>query len=141
MLEMEQEAAVIDSIRLMETTGQEINTDGEQRTSSFASYPLVDPLSGSGLAENLSIEGSIFSDAHNRPLPRLSAGPFRYKSFAADHLARSKPHFSKKFKAAVIAPSTLWLLYPLDDALPGYSCEQFEADLCDQAHTSPYHRP
>ena len=32
-------------------------------------------------------------------------------------------------KQAVIAPSMLALLYPLDEELPGYSREQFEDDL------------
>lgn len=135
-LQMEQDAAVIDSIKGMEASGQEINTDGEQRASSFATYPLVDTLGGSGLANNLALDGgqnfAIFMDGHNRQLPRLTGGPFRYQTYAADYLARSKPHFTKKFKQAVIAPSMLWLLYPLDADLPGYSREEFEADLCNE---------
>jgi methionine synthase II (cobalamin-independent) len=35
-------------------------------------------------------------------------------------------------KQAVIAPSMLLLLYPLDDKVPGYSRQQFEDDLVDQ---------
>jgi hypothetical protein len=35
-------------------------------------------------------------------------------------------------KQAVIAPSMLALLYPLDEEIPGYTREQFEADLVDE---------
>jgi methionine synthase II (cobalamin-independent) len=35
-------------------------------------------------------------------------------------------------KQAVIAPSMLALLYPLDEEIEGYSREQFEEDLCNQ---------
>ena len=35
-------------------------------------------------------------------------------------------------KKAVIAPSMLMLLYPLEEEIPGYSRDQFLADLCDE---------
>ena len=35
-------------------------------------------------------------------------------------------------KQAVIAPSMLALLYPLDEEIPGYTQQQFEADLVDE---------
>jgi hypothetical protein len=35
-------------------------------------------------------------------------------------------------KQAVIAPSMLALLYPLDSELPGYTREQFETDLVNE---------
>ena len=35
-------------------------------------------------------------------------------------------------KQAVIAPSMLALLYPLEEEVPGYSREDFEADLIDE---------
>ncbi len=35
----------------------------------------------------------------------------------------------KPMKQAVIAPSMLALLYPLDEEVPGYTQQQFEADL------------
>ena len=41
----------------MEETGQPYNTDGEQRASSFATYPIVDTLGGAGLAEHLAPDG------------------------------------------------------------------------------------
>jgi methionine synthase II (cobalamin-independent) len=66
-------------------------------------------------------------------LPRLTGGPFRYKTFAADYLAKAIPLSSKPFKQAVIAPSMLSLLYPLDGEIPGYSRDQFLADLVDEA--------
>src|SRR6266478_1594769 len=84
--------AVADSIRRMEATGSPIVSDGEQRWSSFATYPITDTLAGTGLAPNLAGGGqyfAIFSDGHPRQLPRLTGGPFRYKTFAADTLAKS----------------------------------------------------
>ena len=49
-LEEEQDAAVADTIKRFEATGSPIITDGEQRVSSFATYPIADTLAGSGLA-------------------------------------------------------------------------------------------
>jgi methionine synthase II (cobalamin-independent) len=76
---------------------------------------------------------AIFDDGHHRQLPRLTGGPFRYKTYAADLFEQSKPYATGPMKQAVIAPSMLYLLYPLKDELEGYSREQFLADLCDEA--------
>ncbi|MHA6794570.1 5-methyltetrahydropteroyltriglutamate--homocysteine methyltransferase [Pseudonocardia bannensis] len=135
-LEVEQEAAVRDSIRRFEETGSPIISDGEQRWSSFATYPITDTLAGTGLADNLSGENgqffAIFADGHHRQLPRLVGGPFRYKNWAADSLRRSLEIANRPMKQAVIAPSMLALLYPLHEEVPGYSREQFEEDLCNE---------
>lgn len=134
-LAAEQETACRDSITRSEATGAPIISDGEQRWSSFATYPLADTLAGKGLADNLAGDGqyfAIFADGHHRQLPRLTGGPFRYKSFAADALKQSIKLAKKPMKQAVIAPSMLALLYPLDSVVPGYSREQFLSDLCDE---------
>jgi methionine synthase II (cobalamin-independent) len=134
-LEAEQEDAARDSIKRMEATGAPIVSDGEQRWSSFATYPITDTLAGTGLAPNLAGGGqyfAIFADGHHRQLPRLTGGPFRYKTFAADSLKKSIKLASKPMKQAVIAPSMLWLLYPLKEDVPGYSRKQFEEDLCNE---------
>jgi methionine synthase II (cobalamin-independent) len=135
-LTAEQDAAAEDSVRRPEATGAAIVSDGEQRASSFATYPLADTLAGTGLADNLAGDGqyfAIFDDGHTRQLPRLTGGPFRYRTYAADLLEKSKPYATKPMKQAVIAPSMLYLLYPLKEELPGYSREQFLDDLCDEA--------
>jgi methionine synthase II (cobalamin-independent) len=135
-LEAEQDAAVRDSIERGEATGAPIISDGEQRWSSFATYALADTLAGTGLADHLAGDGgqyfAIFADGHKRQLPRLTSGPFRYKTYAADTLAKSIGMAHKPMKQAVIAPSMLALLYPLDGEVPGYSREQFEADLVNE---------
>jgi methionine synthase II (cobalamin-independent) len=135
-LEAEQEEAVKDSITRGEAAGAPIVSDGEQRWSSFATYALADTLAGTGLADNLAGDGgqffAIFADGHNRQLPRLTGGPFRYKTYAADTLAKSIVYASKPMKQAVIAPSMLALLYPLNEEVPGYSREEFENDLVDE---------
>jgi methionine synthase II (cobalamin-independent) len=132
-LEAEQDKAVRDSIEHQEATGTPIISDGEQRWSSFATYAITDTLAGTGLADHLAGDGgqffAIFADGHNRQLPRLTGGPFRYKTYAADTLKKSIGLARKPMKQAVIAPSMLALLYPLDRELPGYSREEFEADL------------
>ncbi|MEA3008217.1 MAG: hypothetical protein QOI94_3486, partial [Acidobacteriaceae bacterium] len=120
-LTREQDAACQDSIQNMEATGSPIVSDGEQRASSFATYPLSDTLAGAGLAENLAADGqcmAIFTDGHHRQLPRLTGGPFRYKTYAAEYLKRAMAMARKPLKQAVIAPSMLALLYPLDDEVP-----------------------
>jgi methionine synthase II (cobalamin-independent) len=135
-LETEQDRAVKDSIEHQEQTGTPIISDGEQRWSSFATYAIADTLAGTGLADHLAGDGgqyfAIFADGHNRQLPRLTGGPFRYKTYAADTLKKSIGMAHKPMKQAVIAPSMLALLYPLDREIPGYSREQFEEDLVNE---------
>ena len=134
-LTREQDAAARDSVVRMEATGAPIVSDGEQRVSSFATYPLADTLAGTGLAPNLAGDGqyfAIFTDGHHRQLPRLTGGPFRYKTYASDLLKQSMPYATKPMKQAVIAPSMLSLLYPLDGEIPGYPRAQFLSDLCDE---------
>src|SRR3954449_1524402 len=135
-LEAEQDEAVQDSITRGEATGAPIISDGEQRWSSFATYAITDTLAGTGLADHLAPTGgqffAIFADGHNRQLPKLTGGPFRYKTYAADTLAKSIGHARKPMKQAVIAPSMLALLYPLDEDVPGYPREEFEEDLVSE---------
>ncbi len=134
-LEAEQDSAVKESIENMEAAGSPIVSDGEQRWSSFATYPITDTLAGTGLADNLGPGGqyfAIFADGHNRELPRLTGGPFKYKTFAADTLKKSIGYATKPMKQAVIAPSMLALLYPLKEEVDGYPREQFEEDLTNE---------
>lgn len=44
----------------MSQTGETLVTDGEQRASSFATYPIIDSLGGKGLADNLAADGQYF---------------------------------------------------------------------------------
>ena len=130
-----QDDAAQDSIQRLEQTGETYVTDGEQRESSFATYPITDTLAGTGLADNLAGDGqffAIFDDGHHRQLPRLTGGPFRYKTFASEFVEKNTAIASKPVKQAVIAPSMLMLLYPLEGELDGYTREQFLDDLCDQ---------
>jgi methionine synthase II (cobalamin-independent) len=135
-LETEQDTAVRDSIEHLEATGAPIISDGEQRWSSFATYAITDTLAGTGLADHLAGTGgqyfAIFADGHKRQLPRLTGGPFHYKTYAADTLKKSIAAAHTPMKQAVIAPSMLALLYPLDEEIPGYSQQQFEADLVNE---------
>jgi methionine synthase II (cobalamin-independent) len=131
----EQDKAAEDSIKRLEETGEPVVTDGEQRESSFATYPITDTLAGTGLADNLAGDGqyfAIFDDGHHRQLPRLTGGPFRYKTFASEFVEKNKAIATHPVKQAVIAPSMLMLLHPLEGEIPGYSREQFLSDLCDE---------
>ncbi len=134
-LQAEQDKAAEDSIKRLEQTGETYVTDGEQRESSFATYPITDTLAGTGLADNLAGDGqyfAIFDDGHHRQLPRLTGGPFRYKTFAAEFVEKNKAIASKPVKQAVISPSMMMLLYPLEAELEGYSREEFLNDVVDE---------
>ena len=134
-LQAKQDEAAEDSINRLEETGEPVVTDGEQRESSFATYPLTDTLAGTGLADNLAGDGqyfAIFDDGHHRQLPRLTGGPFKYKTYASEFVEKNKEIASNPVKQAVIAPSMLMLLYPLDDEIEGYSREDFLSDLVDE---------
>ncbi|KAF7971501.1 hypothetical protein HWV62_20970 [Athelia sp. TMB] len=131
-----QDKAAEDSVRRFEAAGQDAVTDGEQRISSFATYPLADTLAGTGLADGLAGDGqffAIFDDGHHRQLPRLTKGPFRYKTYAYENFKKSRAYASGPMKQAVIAPSMLSLLYPLKEEIPGYSRDAFFADLVNEA--------
>ena len=130
-----QDEAAENSIKRLEETGEPLVTDGEQRESSFATYPITDTLAGTGLADNLAGDGqffAIFDDGHHRQLPRLTGGPFRYKTFASEFVEKNKAIATHDVKQAVIAPSMLMLLYPLEEEIEGYPRAQFLDDLCDE---------
>ena len=134
-LQAEQDVAAEDSIKRLEATGEPIVTDGEQRESSFATYPITDTLAGTGLADNLAGDGqffAIFDDGHHRQLPRLTGGPFRYKTFASEFVEKNRAIASHPVKQAVISPSMMMLLYPLEGEIEGYSRDQFLADCVDE---------
>jgi 5-methyltetrahydropteroyltriglutamate--homocysteine methyltransferase len=102
-------------------------TDGEQKKPSFATYPVHG-------AENVAAEGIVipFEDGHTRQLPRLTAGPFRYSTYAAAYLSAAKAKTHVPVKQAVISASALSLLYP-ETGVPGYEREQFIDDLIAEA--------
>jgi 5-methyltetrahydropteroyltriglutamate--homocysteine methyltransferase len=121
------DAAVRDTIRRFEETGSPVITDGEQRKPSFATYPIHG-------AKNLAPGGVVikFKDGHERQLPVINAGPFRYATYASAYLDAAKKHAHVPLKEAVISASALSLLYP-QGGLPGYSREAFLADLVSEA--------
>ncbi len=130
-----QDEAAQDSIKRLEETGETYVTDGEQRESSFATYPITDTLAGTGLADNLAGDGqffAIFDDGHHRQLPRLTGGPFRYKTYASEFVEKNREIASKPVKQAVISASMMMLLYPLDEELSDYPREQFLDDVVDE---------
>jgi 5-methyltetrahydropteroyltriglutamate--homocysteine methyltransferase len=125
-LDVEYAAALRDTIARLEETGSPVISDGEQTKPSFATYPLV------GLS--LAPDGVVipFADGHTRQLPKLTAGPFRYGVHAASFLKQARGYTKRPVKQAVIAASALSLIYPAE-GIPGYSREQFVADLIDEA--------
>jgi len=131
-----QDEAAEDSIKRLEATGEPIVTDGEQRESSFATYNLTDTLAGTGLADGLAGDGqffAIFDDGHDRQLPRITHGPFRYKTYAAEFVTKNRTIATHPVKQAVISPSMMMLLYPLDGEIDGYPREQFLEDCVNEA--------
>ena len=135
-LQAEQDEAAADSIRRLEEVGAPVVNDGEQRESSFATYNLTQTLAGTGLAPNLAPDGqffAIFDDGHDRQLPRITAGPFRYQTYASEFVEKNVEIAKRPVKQAVISPSMMMLLYPLDGEIPGYSRERFLDDVIDEA--------
>jgi 5-methyltetrahydropteroyltriglutamate--homocysteine methyltransferase len=119
--------AVPDTVQRFEATGSPVITDGEQRKSSFATYPL-EGLPG------LAADGVVipFEDGHTRQLPRLTQGPFRYGKYAGEYVRRTKPLTNRLLKQAVISASALSLLYPTG-GIAGYPREKFIEDLVSEA--------
>jgi 5-methyltetrahydropteroyltriglutamate--homocysteine methyltransferase len=124
------EDAIRDTIARFEATGSPVITDGEQRKyHNFWTYCVHGML-------NTAPDGFIipFSAGHIRRMPRLTAGPFRYKRHADSYLEVALKYSSKAVKQAVISPSALSLMYPADD-IPGYPREQFLDDLLREHET------
>ncbi len=119
--------AIRDTVQRFEATGSPVITDGEQTKPSFATYP-VDGL------ETLAPDGVTipFADGHTRQLPRLTAGPFRYRTYASAYLEEAKKHAHVPVKQAVIAASALSLLYP-QAGIKRYSRDEFLDDLVREA--------
>jgi len=109
------DSAVRDTIQRLEATGSPVITDGEQAKHSFATYSIH------GL-ENLSPDGIpiLFADGHIRSFPRLTSGPFRYKTPADVYLEIAQRYAHVPLKQAVVSASALSLLYP-QGGIPGYS--------------------
>jgi 5-methyltetrahydropteroyltriglutamate--homocysteine methyltransferase len=123
------DAALRDTIARFEATGSPVITDGEQSKPSFATYPIA------GL-KSLAPDGVTipFADGHTRQLPRLTAGPFRYTTYADGYMLAAKRYAHVPVKQAVISASALSLLYP-QKGIEGYSREAFIDDLLREHET------
>ncbi|WP_406697950.1 cobalamin-independent methionine synthase II family protein [Singulisphaera sp. Ch08] len=118
------EEAIRDTIERFEATGSPVISDGEQRKyHNFWTYCVH------GL-HNIAPDGFKipFSAGHTRRMPRLTAGPFRYKRRADSFLATAQQYAHVPVKQAVISPSAMSLMYPPDE-IPGYSRDEFIHDL------------
>jgi 5-methyltetrahydropteroyltriglutamate--homocysteine methyltransferase len=116
--------AIRETIRDFEATGSPVVTDGEQRKyHNFWTYSVH------GL-QNTAPDGFKipFSAGHVRRMPRLTAGPFRYRFYADRYLDVARRYTRRPLKQAVISPSALSLMYPAED-IPGYSRQEFIDDL------------
>jgi 5-methyltetrahydropteroyltriglutamate--homocysteine methyltransferase len=124
------EQAIQDTIERFEATGSPVITDGEQRKyHSFWTY-CVQGLPNTA-ADGFKIP---FSAGHVRRMPRLTSGPLRYQTYADRYLDVALKYAHRPVKQAVISPSALSLMYPADE-IPGYSREQFIADLLREHET------
>jgi 5-methyltetrahydropteroyltriglutamate--homocysteine methyltransferase len=119
--------ALSDTIRRFEETGSPVITDGEQTKPSFATYPLQ------GL-DNVAPDGVIisFEDGHTRQLPKLIAGPFKYRTYAETYLKVARSLAQAPIKQAVISASALSLIYP-PEGIENYSRSAFLDDLIAEA--------
>jgi 5-methyltetrahydropteroyltriglutamate--homocysteine methyltransferase len=121
------DAAVRDTIARFERTGSPVVTDGEQhKYNNFWDYCVH------GMP-NMAPDGFKipFAAGHTRRMPRLTSGPFRYKTYADRYLEAAQRYASVPVKQAVISPSALSLSYPVD-GVPDYSREEFMEDLLSE---------
>lgn len=118
------DAAIRDTIARFEATGSPVITDGEQRKyHNFWTYSVH------GLTNTAPDGFKIpFSAGHTRRMPRLTAGPFRYRRLADSYLDVAHRYTNLPVKQAVISPSALSLMYPAE-GIDGYSRDEFIADL------------
>jgi len=122
--------AIRDTIARFEATGSPVITDGEQRKyHNFWTYCVH------GLPNTAQDGFRIpFAAGHERRMPRLTGGPFRYKRHADEYLDVALRYARAPVKQAVISPSALSLMYP-EEEIPGYPREAFLADLLREHET------
>ncbi len=120
------DAAVSETIKYLEATGSPVISDGEQTKPSFATYPIQ--------GMQLSPDGVVipFADGHTRQLPKLTAGPFHYQTYADSYLKKAKQLTALPVKQAIISASAISLIYP-SEGIDGYSREEFISDLVNEA--------
>src|SRR5947199_5040212 len=92
--------AIRDTIERLEATGSPVITDGEQRKyHNFWTYSVQ------GLPNTAPDRFKLpFSAGHVRRMPRLTAGPFRYRVYADRYLDVAKRYARMPLKQAVISP-------------------------------------
>ena len=124
------EEAIRDTIERFEATGSPVITDGEQRKyHNFWTYCVH------GLPNTAPDGFKIpFTAGHVRHMPRLTAGPFRYKVYADQYLDVAMRYAHVPVKQAVISPSALSLMYPAE-GIAGYPREEFIDDLLREHET------
>src|SRR5580658_5575019 len=124
------EEAIRDTIERFEATGSPVITDGEQRKfHNFWTYGV------DGLANTTPDGFTIpFTAGHVRHMPRLTRGPFRYRTYADRYLNDAMRYAHVPVKQAVISPSALSLMYPAEE-ISGYSRDEFLDDLRKEHET------
>jgi 5-methyltetrahydropteroyltriglutamate--homocysteine methyltransferase len=124
------EEAIRDTIARFEDTGSPVITDGEQRKyHNFWTYCVH------GLPNTAPDGFQIpFKAGHSRRMLRLTGGPFRYRRYADCYLDVARRFTDRPLKQAIISPSALSLMYPVE-GFPDYSREQFIDDLLNEHET------
>jgi 5-methyltetrahydropteroyltriglutamate--homocysteine methyltransferase len=124
------EEAIRDTVERFEATGSPVITDGEQRKfHNFWTYGVE------GLPNTAPDGFTIpFAAGHVRHMPRLTAGPFRYRIYADRYLGDAMRYAHVPVKQAVISPSALSLMYPAEE-ISGYSRDEFVDDLLKEHET------
>jgi 5-methyltetrahydropteroyltriglutamate--homocysteine methyltransferase len=124
------DAAIRDTIACFEATGSPVVTDGEQRKyHNFWTYCVHGMPNMDALGFQIP-----FSAGHTRRMPRLTAGPFRYRRYADSYLELAMRYATGPVKQAVISPSALSLMYPAE-GIADYPRGQFIADLLNEHET------
>jgi 5-methyltetrahydropteroyltriglutamate--homocysteine methyltransferase len=123
------ETAIQDTIERFEATGSPVITDGEQKKyHNFWTYSV------DGLANTAPDGFTIPFTGHQRRMPKLTSGPFRYRIYADQYLDVAMRYSRLPVKQAVISPSALSLMYPATE-IAGYSRAEFVDDLLREHET------
>ena len=119
--------AIRDTIEKFEATGSPVITDGEQRKyHNFWTYSVEGLPSTSPNGFRIP-----FAAGHVRRMPRLTAGPFRYRRYADLYMEQALLYAKVPLKQAVISPSALSLMYP-ENGIPDYPLDVFIEDLISE---------
>ena len=137
-LETLQDAAAKDSIERDEATGSPIISDGEQRWSSFATYPIADTLAGTGSGAGSRAGRSVLRDLRRwsrPPVAQADGRPVEVQLLCGGHVGEVVAVCDQADEAGRHRAVDAGAAVPAEGSGRGLTREEFEEDIVQECVT------